>query len=363
MAGVNFKIRGDSPPFNVKLRKNSPIWGELIEEKTVMQSGITESFLSLDYDTNYYLVATDSTSKTVSTEFMSVEIPTININFNEYYDNFDTSETINGDIKYQECIVCGCLEHNPSLSNGQSYDLNIHYNLETCVTCNIKSLSNIEIFNDNNRIFSKTTIDNKPQSIGSYVIENINSAMPITYKAYSCVYVLDPELVPFITESGYSKTYIGMSGSQNMINVDLNVSSPYYTNINTCAINCSGNLPSPSPSPDDSFTFCVYYHWMGDSGNLDGMCGNVYYRDMDTTLTQTCSIPDYTKQTILHNVVSPSGNTYSVDLNDIDTFNDGICGPAMICWSDDNFVTSSQNKTFNVDNNCTYCVRVNYGGI
>jgi len=223
MAGVNFKICGNKPPFNVELRKDSPT-GILVNTMSVSTSGTCQTFTSLDYDTNYFLIANDSVSNSTSSGFTSCSEPPPPDIFLRTIETFNEPKSPE-EMSIDYCTVCGTINYTPEMSSGQTYSLDLTYNQEiTCTSNVIGSLSTVKIWTGTTEVFSNTISESGATS-GVYSIYGITMDTPIYFETYSCS-CADTTIEPSIFVSGTSTSSLRLSGIDDPINANFYIGTP-----------------------------------------------------------------------------------------------------------------------------------------
>jgi len=249
MAGVNFKICGDRPPFCVELRKDSPT-GLLIDSMSVANSGTCETFTSLDYNTCYYLVAEDDILNATSNSFVSCDVPVIpdiNLTMVETFNDSPSPQPTECDY----CRVCGCIGYSPNISVGQSYSLDICYNQAVEKNSGlVDSLSTVKIFTGITEVFD-SSLSTVGSCNGVYTVDNVTCDTDVKFETYSCVCAAT-NIPPLFLISGCSDTSICLADTDNNVNANFFICTP--NDIASDAIACK--LPiSPSVKTVSSCRF------------------------------------------------------------------------------------------------------------
>lgn len=252
MGDVNFKIRGNKPPFNVELRKDSPT-GLLVNQKTVSASGTCETFTSLDYDNCYYLVSDDCINNTTSCGFISCGEPSIidiDLTVDEFYT--DNQTPVIDECDY--CSVCGCVAYSPSMSSGQTYSLDFCYNQTTeSDDTNMSSISCVIVYTGGT---SGTNVFNSEASYneicnGIYTVDNVTYDNLITFETYSCACACHLYL-PDIKMCSSSTSSICLADTDNNVNANFIISTP--NDMESYAFACKDPL-SPEAKVVTSYEF------------------------------------------------------------------------------------------------------------
>lgn len=140
----------------------------------------------------------------------------------------------------------------------------------------------------------------------------------------------------------------------------INSAGTTYGTIKDTTTDTGGGIP---PIPSGGFERSVEYCWTDTTwhGGDDGMYGSVHFTP--STPEQSCSMGWCTKQ-VTHYFTGETGNSYTLDLSDIDAVINSDIGTAQVCWSIDHFANSSTDLLVrHIDESYPHiCVRVKWGG-